>query len=302
MTLQLIYLIFAKLLGWMVPHTRSDATKDIEILVLRHQLAVLRRRTPRSRMIWSDRALIAVLVRLLPVSRGAESRRLAQRHPRHPDPQRVRVRRTRHHRLPRPHDVLQTGRLWQRLYLTVTDAGVSLQRCARSRRASTASSPRHVPPTSASPWRHCCPTGQHPLDDLPDRALHRHRPAQPPPPRRPRPAPMTGTLLLLLGALSARRQLLVERCHPAPRRPACPARVAAAQPHHRRENAAGMTPRGHAAASLCARQPPRGETRTRLYRDGSLEVEGFPIAEISEYLRQEGVTSGSTCTTRTTLS
>ncbi len=69
MTLQLIYLIFAKLLGWMVLHTRSDATKDIEILVLRHQLAVLRRRTPRPRMTWSDRALIAALARLLPVRR-----------------------------------------------------------------------------------------------------------------------------------------------------------------------------------------------------------------------------------------
>src|SRR6476620_8127656 len=41
MALQLIYLIFSKLLGWMVLRTRSDATKDIEILVLRHQLAVL---------------------------------------------------------------------------------------------------------------------------------------------------------------------------------------------------------------------------------------------------------------------
>ena len=51
-----------------------------------------------------------------------------------------------------------------------------------------------------------------------------------------------------------------------------------------------MTPRGHAATSLCARQPTRGETRTRLYRNGSLEIEGFAIAEISELLRQEGVT------------
>ena len=50
MALQLIYLIFSKLLGWMVLRTRSDATKDIEILVLRHQLAVLRRRAPRPRM------------------------------------------------------------------------------------------------------------------------------------------------------------------------------------------------------------------------------------------------------------
>jgi hypothetical protein len=169
-TLQLIYVMFAKLLSWMVLHTRSDATKDIEILVLRHQLAVLRRRTPRSRMIWSDRALIAVLARLLPVRR-----RLALLvHPCHDS---VLASPSDHPPLDHsasafgalvttdsldPTTRLQTGRLWQRLYLTVTDAGVSLQRCARSRRASTASSPRHVPPTSAPPWRHCCPPGSIP--------------------------------------------------------------------------------------------------------------------------------------------
>ena len=64
--MKLIYLMFAKLLGWMVLRIRSDTTKDIEILVLRHQLAVLQRRTPRPRMSWTDRALTAALARLLP--------------------------------------------------------------------------------------------------------------------------------------------------------------------------------------------------------------------------------------------
>ena len=67
--LRLIYQMFSKLLGWIVLRTRSDTTKEIEILVLRHQLAVLQRRTPRPRMTWTDRALIAALTRLLPVRR-----------------------------------------------------------------------------------------------------------------------------------------------------------------------------------------------------------------------------------------
>jgi hypothetical protein len=59
MALWLIYQVCTKLLGWIVLRTRSDTTKDIEILILRHQLAVLQRRTPRPRMSWTDRALIA---------------------------------------------------------------------------------------------------------------------------------------------------------------------------------------------------------------------------------------------------
>src|SRR5829696_8703718 len=53
----------------MVLLSRADNAKEVEILVLRHQLAVLQRRTPRPLISWTDRALIAGLTRLLPTHR-----------------------------------------------------------------------------------------------------------------------------------------------------------------------------------------------------------------------------------------
>jgi hypothetical protein len=59
MALQLIYPMFSKFLDRVLLNGRSETTKEIEILVLRHQLAVLRQRTPRPRMSWADGAVIA---------------------------------------------------------------------------------------------------------------------------------------------------------------------------------------------------------------------------------------------------
>jgi hypothetical protein len=47
------YLMLARVLGWLAPLTRSDATKIAEILVLRHEVAVLRRHNPRPTLTWS---------------------------------------------------------------------------------------------------------------------------------------------------------------------------------------------------------------------------------------------------------
>ncbi len=68
MGIRLAYLMLARVLSWLALLARSNATKDVEILVLRHEVAVLRRHHPRPRLTWADRAFLSALSRLLPTS------------------------------------------------------------------------------------------------------------------------------------------------------------------------------------------------------------------------------------------
>ena len=66
MSFRLLYLIVIRVFGWLMLLGRSQASKDAEIMMLRHEVAMLRRQVTRPRPDWADRAILAALARLLP--------------------------------------------------------------------------------------------------------------------------------------------------------------------------------------------------------------------------------------------
>jgi putative transposase len=66
MSVALAYRLLVTVLSWLALLARSSSAKDVEILALRHEVAVLRRANPRPRMSWTDRAVFAALTRIMP--------------------------------------------------------------------------------------------------------------------------------------------------------------------------------------------------------------------------------------------
>lgn len=91
MPLRFAYLALLRIFGWLSLLAGSDRAKDAEILLLRHQVAVLQRRVKTPQLSWADRAILAALARLLSASQlldGHSNIAAANRH-RARDPQRT---------------------------------------------------------------------------------------------------------------------------------------------------------------------------------------------------------------------
>jgi putative transposase len=70
MCLRFVFLLITRLAAWLRLSRREEMSKTAEILIMRHQLAVLQRRQPRCpKLTWADRALLVALLSVIPKAR-----------------------------------------------------------------------------------------------------------------------------------------------------------------------------------------------------------------------------------------
>src|ERR1017187_4782266 len=80
MCLRFVFLLITRVASWLRLSQRQETWKTAEILILRHQLAVLQRHQPRRpNLNWADRALLATLLRVIPKARRRGLRLLVTR-------------------------------------------------------------------------------------------------------------------------------------------------------------------------------------------------------------------------------
>jgi hypothetical protein len=81
MSLRFAYLAVLRVFDWLALLARSDRAKDAEILILRHQVAVLQRQVKTPRLSWADRAVLAAPARVLPSGQLRQMRLIISRGP-----------------------------------------------------------------------------------------------------------------------------------------------------------------------------------------------------------------------------